>query len=111
MPVGQKRPLIPVEDVLELLDQTVTELSACAVSYSERLKEAGEELSCQLQWQRLEKAARALMQAREIEHESLAKVSVLSAQKELISRAVALMDCLTVTDNSGKTGRSFDDDE
>ncbi len=97
MPHGPKKPLLPAQDVLDILDQTVTELSRTAVEFSARMGGDGPDLPCQYQWHKLEKAARQLLQAREIENETLAGVSVLSAQKELISRAVALMDCLRVT--------------
>lgn len=97
MPHGPKKPLLPAQDVLDILDQTVTELSRTAVEFSARMGEGGQDMPCQYQWHKLEKAARQLMQARDIENETLAGVSVLSAQKELISRAVALMDCLRVT--------------
>ena len=100
MPHGPKKPLLPAEEVLELLDSTVTELSRTAIEFARRMEEAGEQqesLPCLYQWHKLEKAAVRLLQAREIEHESLAQVSVVSAQKELIARAVALMDCLSVT--------------
>ncbi len=100
MPHGPRKPLLPADEVLELLDSTVAELSRTAVEFARRMQEEGEQeetLPCLYQWHKLEKAAARLRQAREIEHETLAQVSVLSAQKELISRAVALMDCLSVT--------------
>ena len=95
MPHAPRKHLLPVEDTLAALDETVTALSKCAVDFSARVDD--EDAGCLYQWHKLEKAARALMQARAIENESLAAVSVLSAEKELISRAVALMDCMRVT--------------
>jgi hypothetical protein len=100
MPHGPKKPLLPAGEVLEILDSTVTELSRTAVEFARRMEEEWEQpeaLPCLYQWHKLEKAALKLLQAREIEHETLAQVALLSAQKELIARAVALMDCLSVT--------------
>ena len=106
MPHAPRKHLLPVEDTLAALDETVTALSKCAVDFSARVDE--DDAPCLYQWHKLEKAARALMQARAIENESLAAVSVLSAEKELISRAVALMDCMRVTAGD-ETGAQGDD--
>ncbi|MCC6483476.1 MAG: hypothetical protein IT209_01410 [Armatimonadetes bacterium] len=97
MPHPQKR-LMPVEDVLRLLDETVTALSQCAVNFAAHLDSDESELPCLYQWHKLEKAARALQQAREIEHDSLAAVSVLNAEKEMIRRAAALLDCVKIAE-------------
>lgn len=92
---------MPVEDVLRVVDDAAAQMSRVAVEFSQRLEGAGEgELPCMYQWHKLEKAAKKLLEAREIEHETLAQVSVANAEKELISRAVALMDCLNVTGGS-----------
>lgn len=90
------RMMLPAEEVLRLLDETVTQLSSMAVEFSARM-ETEDDLPCLYQWHKLEKAARALLHAREIENEALGAVSKLTAKKELISRATALMDCLQVT--------------
>lgn len=103
MPQPPKR-LMPVEDVLHLLDQTVTALSQCAVEFAERLEGEEEDLPCLYQWHKLEKAAKSLQQAREIENESLAAVSVLNAEKELIRRAVELLDCIRMTGGTKDPG-------
>lgn len=102
MPHATRKVLLPVEETLAALDETVTALSKCAVEFSARLGQ--DDAPCLYQWHKLEKAARALLQAREIENESLAAVSVVNAEKELISRAVALMDCLRVT--GGQKGQT-----
>lgn len=95
---GRPRPLAPVEDVLEILDQTVTELSRAAVEFTEAAAEhEAAELPCQYQWHKLEKAALALIRAREIDDPLLGSISLLRAKKDLVSRALALMECWTAT--------------
>lgn len=89
---------LPVEDVLELLDQTLIKVSKTAVDFAAGLGEDSSSLPCQYQWHKLEKAARTLISAREIENESFAALSVANAEKELIKRAVALMDCLRIAE-------------
>ncbi len=104
MPPLHKR-LMPTEDVLEILDQTVTSLSQCAVEVAGMITD-GDEVRCLPQWEALEKAARALQQAREIDNETLSAISLISAQKNIIKRAVALMDCLKSGSQDGSADKS-----
>lgn len=53
-----------------------------------------ESSSSEYHWERLVKAAKKLAAARYLENETLAEVSLASARRDLLKRAVALADAL-----------------
>lgn len=82
--------------VLEELEGAYTQIAGEISGFVSGL-EAGqfpEGSSCEYHWERLVKSAKKLAAARHLENETLAEVSLASARRDLLKRAVALADAL-----------------
>lgn len=82
--------------VLEELEGAYTQIAGEISEFVSGL-EAGqlpEDSSSEYHWERLVKAAKKLAAARHLENETLAEVSLASARRDLLKRAVALADSL-----------------